>query len=164
MDNKLKLTLAREYALKFLYHLQLSEYKDQKETLENGGELDIDLDQEIRVFHESYQEEDKEHPDNFLDNNSLYFAKNLIQNSLTNYKELIELIQNHTKGWKKENINKIDLTILLVATAEMKFLKDTPKKVVINEAINMAKKFGKEESFSFVNGVLDSILTKELND
>ena len=57
-------------------------------------------------------------------------------------------------------INKIDLTILILGTFEILHVEDTPKKVVLNEMINLAKKFGSGESNSFINGVLDTIANK----
>jgi len=162
MNNNLPPTLAREYALKFLYHIQLSEFKDCKKKLEAGEQYDASaFDTKLNLFHESYSEQDLDHPDNALPPEALFFAKHLILNFISNYKYLVEIAQKNSKGWKKENIDKIDLTIILLAICEMRFSKDTPKKVIINEAINMAKKYGKEESFAFVNGILDSILNTE---
>ncbi len=62
--------------------------------------------------------------------------------------------------WPINKINRIDLAILRVATHELLFT-DTPPKVAIDEAVEIAKKFGAESSPSFINGVLGTILTKD---
>jgi len=67
------------------------------------------------------------------------------------------LIANAAPEWPLANINKIDLAILRVATDEL-MGSDTPPKVVIDEAVEFAKKFGAENSSSFINGVLGTIL------
>ena len=58
------------------------------------------------------------------------------------------------KGWTTERMGKIELTILRLAIYEIKFDEDVPAGVAINEAVEIAKKFGQEESAGFVNGVL----------
>lgn len=70
---------------------------------------------------------------------------------------LDELIAKAAPEWPLKSINKIDLAILRVATEEL-IHSDTPAKVVIDEAVEIAKKFGAENSPSFVNGVLGTIL------
>lgn len=66
--------------------------------------------------------------------------------------------------WPLEKINKIDLAVLRVATQELLY-SDTPPKVAIDEAVEIAKKYGGESSPSFINGVLGTILThKESHD
>ena len=68
--------------------------------------------------------------------------------------ELDELINSASKGWKTNRLGKVELTILRLAVYEMKFDEDIPVSVAINEAVELAKKFGQEESASFINGVL----------
>lgn len=74
--------------------------------------------------------------------------------------EIDRLIASAAPEWPLGSINKIDLAILRVATEELLY-SDTPAKVVIDEAIEIAKKYGAESSASFVNGVLGTILTKK---
>ena len=59
-----------------------------------------------------------------------------------------------TTGWKTTRMSKVDLTILRLATYEMKWDEDVPEGVAINEAVELAKRFSGEEGPSFVNGVL----------
>lgn len=68
--------------------------------------------------------------------------------------EIDEMINAQAKGWTTERMSKVDLTIIRVAVYEIKFDEDVPTGVAINEAVELAKKFGQEESAGFVNGVL----------
>ena len=68
--------------------------------------------------------------------------------------EIDTLINTHATGWKTSRMNKVDLTILRLAVYEMKWDDDVPVSVAINEAVELAKQYGTDESPSFVNGVL----------
>ena len=65
-----------------------------------------------------------------------------------------EMIEETSSGWNISRMGKVDLTILRLAVFEMKFDEDIPVSVAINEAVELAKKFGQDESPSFINGVL----------
>lgn len=71
-------------------------------------------------------------------------------------------IKKAAKTWPVEKINKIDLAILRLAVFELCFKKKEPPKVIIDEAVELAKKFGGETSAPFVNGVLGTIIKKVL--
>ncbi len=71
--------------------------------------------------------------------------------------EIDKLINEHTTGWKTTRMNKVDLTILRLAVYEMKWDDDVPVSVAINEAVELAKRFGGDESPFFINGVLARI-------
>ena len=62
-----------------------------------------------------------------------------------------------SKGWKTSRMGKVDLTILRLASYEVLFDEDVPGKVAINEAVELAKKFGGDESPAFINGVLGKV-------
>ena len=68
--------------------------------------------------------------------------------------ELDKKIEKVTKGWKKNRIGKAELTIIRLAFYEMKYDEDVPVSVAINEAVELSKKFGGEDSAGFVNGIL----------
>lgn len=68
-----------------------------------------------------------------------------------------ERMEKHLKGWKKERISPVSMAILRLGFYEMLYLADIPSKVTINEAIELAKKFDDEKSYSFVNGVLNAM-------
>ena len=67
------------------------------------------------------------------------------------------MIEKHATRWKKNRISKVSLAVLRLALYEMKFEESIPESVSINEAVELAKKFGGEEDSSFVNGVLGAI-------
>ena len=71
--------------------------------------------------------------------------------------EIDKLISDNTTGWTVDRIAKVDLTILRLAVYEMKYDDRVPEAVAINEAVEIAKKYGQEESVSFVNAVLGKI-------
>ena len=68
--------------------------------------------------------------------------------------EIDEQINATAKGWTTDRMGKVDLTIIRLAVYEIMYDEDVPTSVAINEAVELAKKFGKDESYSFVNGVL----------
>lgn len=74
------------------------------------------------------------------------------------------IIQENAPKWPLDKINKIDLNILRYTFWELFYLKKNPPKVVIDEAIEIAKEYGTESSFSFVNGVLGSAIKKSKLD
>lgn len=63
-------------------------------------------------------------------------------------------LNEHTKHWKTSRMGKADLTILRLGLYELKYEETIPEKVAVNEAVELAKKYGTEESYSFVNGIL----------
>lgn len=81
----------------------------------------------------------------------------VIDSLLSHLDEIDAAISKSAPEWPLANINRIDLAILRVATDELLY-SDTPPKVVIDEAVEIAKKFGAENSASFINGVLGTIL------
>ena len=68
--------------------------------------------------------------------------------------EIDEQINKTSTGWKTKRMNRVDLTALRLAVYEMEYDEDVPTGVAINEAVEIAKKFGGEDSGSFVNGIL----------
>jgi N utilization substance protein B len=83
------------------------------------------------------------------------FANQLFEGAAHDAVELDGLIAKLAENWRLERISAIDRAILRLALHEMRAT-DTPPKVVINEAVELAKKFSSEEAGGFVNGVLDS--------
>ena len=71
--------------------------------------------------------------------------------------EIDEILNQASKGWKTSRMGKVDLTILRLASYEVLFDEDVPGKVAINEAVELAKKFGGDESPAFINGVLGKV-------
>jgi N utilization substance protein B len=85
------------------------------------------------------------------------FAKDLVAAASQRTKEIDELIASASKNWRIERMSRVDRNILRLGACELLQFKDVPVKVVINEAVELAKRFGTAESSAFVNGVLDRI-------
>jgi N utilization substance protein B len=85
------------------------------------------------------------------------FANRLFEGCLARLKELDRLIQSHAENWRLNRMAAVDRNILRLAAYELTSADRTPATVVINEALEIAKKFSTHESAQFVNGVLDSI-------
>ena len=83
------------------------------------------------------------------------FANQLFEGASHDSKGLDELITKFAENWRLERISAIDRAILRLAMHEMRAT-DTPAKVVINEAVDLAKKFSSDEAGGFVNGILDA--------
>jgi transcription antitermination factor NusB len=127
-----KRTQAREIALQFLYQQDIRKDDwmaniNEFEILENADEAVSD------------------------------FASMLIKGSLENISKLDDIIASSAQNWQLKRMATVDRNILRMATYELLFKEDIPIKVSINEAINLAKKFGDAESGKFVNGILDKI-------
>ena len=75
--------------------------------------------------------------------------------------EIDALLNETRKGWKTKRMSRVDLTALRLAVYELKFDQDVPTGVAINEAVELAKRFGGETSGSFVNGILGKIASSE---
>ena len=84
------------------------------------------------------------------------FANKLFEGAAKDVSALDEIIAKHCENWRFERLAAIDRAILRLAIHEMKAA-ETPAKVVLNEAVELAKKFSSEESGAFVNGILDSV-------
>jgi N utilization substance protein B len=68
-----------------------------------------------------------------------------------------QTIKDHIKNWNFDRISRIDLAILRLSVYGLLFQKDTDGKIIINEAVKLAQEFGGDDSYKFVNGVLDAI-------
>ena len=123
---------SRELALKFLYQFEL-----------NGG----DLDEQIKLFLER----------NSSQEDVANFMKELVVSLIDKMEEIDEIIQKFSDHWILDRMTVIDRNILRMGTCELLFNFSTPPKVVINEAIDIAKKYGNEDSPEFINGILDKV-------
>jgi N utilization substance protein B len=102
----------------------------------------------------------EEKKEEFLDK-SKEFAIEIVKTVLDNMKQIDGIIPNYLKNWKYDRILSIDRNILRMGVAELLYRSDIPYKVTINEAIELAKRFGDEKSGGFINGVLDNIVKNE---
>jgi len=90
-------------------------------------------------------------------NESESFARLLVAGTIEHVSEIDELIKKHLDSWDFNRINKVDLAILRVSVYPLLYQKDLHPSIVINEAVDISKEFGSDDSFKFVNAVLDNI-------
>ncbi len=88
------------------------------------------------------------------------FARLIIQGTIENIEKIDSVIQNQLEHWDIARLSKVDLAIIRISTYALLFEKDIPPSVTIDEAIDIAKEFGSEDSYRFINGVLDGIRKK----
>lgn len=100
---------------------------------------------------------DGSEPDLDVQSRSFSFAVELVNGVLGNTEAIDRTIEEKSKNWSLSRMARVDLNILRLAVFELFFRPDIPKNVTINEAIEVAKKFGAEESPAFINGILDEI-------
>lgn len=86
------------------------------------------------------------------------FAIKIAQTYRDNADKIDEIIKNYAKGWDFDRLVKMDKDILRIAISELLFIKEAPMKVVVDEAIELAKKYSTEDSASFVNGILAKVI------
>lgn len=126
----MKRRTARERAMQALYQMDITGELESKVAVENT----LDEGEETNEFLES-----------------------LVVGFVENKEVIDEAIRQNLKKWKLERISIVDRSILRVAVYEMKYMEEIPHNVTINEAIEIAKTFGDEESRRFINGVLSNI-------
>ena len=132
-------TLMRENAFRLLYSLEVQKNKE------------INIEEQIELYIES---------NNITNTEAIEYMKDAISGIEKNKVEIKALIEENLKSnWKLERISKIDLSLLELPIYEIKY-KEVPYKVAINEAVELAKKYGEDNSKTFVNGILASIVKK----
>ena len=85
------------------------------------------------------------------------FSRLLLTGTVGNIAAVDSMIQKHLDNWELKRLNKVDLAILRMSVYTLMFQTDTPPTVVIDEAIEISKEFGTDDSYRFVNGVLDGV-------
>ena len=133
--EKMNRSAIREQAFKLIYSLQIQKVENLQEQID------------LYIESNEIKQED-----------AINYIKDAVLGIEENKKEIVAQIEKNLKSdWKIERISKIDLSILKLAIYEIKY-KEIPYKVVINEAVELAKKYGEDTSKVFVNGVLASIV------
>jgi N utilization substance protein B len=132
---------ARELTLQFLY---------QYDTLKESSPEEINTEE---ILNELFWKT-KEVP---LQDEVREFANTLITGTCENMDGIDEIINRYSEHWRLYRMSKIDRNILRMAIYELIYLRNIPPAVTINEAVELAKKYGTEESGAFVNGILDRI-------
>ncbi|MFB0841978.1 transcription antitermination factor NusB [Paenibacillus oleatilyticus] len=135
--------LARELAVQSLYQIEMNEA--------TAADAIAHVIEEARTEDEAQltRERDQIVPHEVLE---------LVEGTMQHKRQIDGLLSDYLKGWQMDRLSKVDREIMRLATYEMVFREDVPAKVVVNEAIEMAKNFGTEESGKFVNGVLGKMI------
>lgn len=93
---------------------------------------------------------------NALSEKQLEFIKNSINGIVENYDNIKDIIKKNTQNWTYERIGVIERSLLIVGTYEF-LIKNTPIEVIANEIVELAKEYGNEKSYEFINGILANI-------
>ena len=88
---------------------------------------------------------------------SLSFTRLLVSGTIEHIEEIDSVIKAHLTNWDFDRLNKVDLAILRISVYPLLFQKDIHSSIIIDEAIDISKEFGSDDSFKFINAVLDSI-------
>lgn len=146
---------SRELALQFLY--------------ESDGDI-ANLESKIRFFYEDFAAESLLRDGFIKSREDLYGKKNtteifdffnkIVRGTLSNIKEIDDSISSVSKNWSLERMPRVDRNLLRLSVYEIMFHPEIPKNVIINESVEIAKKFGNNESPSFINGILDAVVKK----
>lgn len=140
---------AREAALQMLYQWEVGRVSPQEtvRTYWPGRDAPPSPDDEYADFD----------PDAAVDEVGRAFANALVTGTIARVTQIDELIAAHAKNWRLERLAVIDRLILRLAIYELLAEPDTPAKVIINEALELARTFSGDDAVPFVNGVLDAV-------
>ena len=139
----------RELALKILYSLPDHE----------GGSLDhvfADFWRNFRFHDDPLGEADEERGE-LPPPQSRQFAEGLVAGVSEQLERIDRTIEEHSNNWALDRMARVDLALLRLATYELLCARDVPPNVVINEAIEIGKRFGTKETPAFINGILDQV-------
>jgi len=124
---------SREYAMQMLYQWELG--GNTAEQVSASFFLDRKADNEVESF-----------------------ARDLFQGAVNNIARLDQMVREHAQNWRLERMAAVDRSILRLAVYELLHDPETPPHAVINEALEIARRFSGEGSVEFVNGILDAVL------
>lgn len=125
----------REQVFKLLFRVEFNKPEDMPE--------------QVKLFFEGEE--------NIVYEKDVEYIRNKYQNIQDKLPELDKLINDNTEGWNTARMGKVELTVLRLAVYEILFDEDIPASVAINEAVEIAKLFGQDNSGSFVNAILAKI-------
>ena len=131
--------LAREEVFKLVFETEVTE--SSSDELKQNFDIYLQNDEEFVAT---------------LNENQLEFIRDSINGIAKNYEDIKDIIKKNTKNWAYERIGIVERALLIVATYEILF-KNTPIEVIANEIVELAKEYGNEKSYEFVNGVLANI-------
>ena len=149
-----KRTRAREFALQVLYELDVAQtHSELEEALEDFWKDRTDL--ALTSPEKLALEEDKKEPE------IREYTEKLVRGSLKKKAEIDPLIERYAENWEMKRMACVDRNILRLSAYEILHVGEIPVKVAINEAVELAKRYGEQDSSKFVNGILDRIAKTE---
>ena len=92
-----------------------------------------------------------------LDQNIVDFSRLLITGTIENIKAIDAMIKKHLENWDFSRLGRVDLAVMRISVYSLMYQREVAPSIVIDEAIGISKEFGTDDSFRFINGVLDSI-------
>lgn len=128
---------SRETATRLIFEMQINK-EDYKEIIENF----------------------KENTEDKIDDIDFDYVEKVLKGVSENSTVINETISKYLIKWKLDRLPKMNLAILVMATYEIMFEEEIPNKVTVNEAIEIAKKYGDDSAPSFINGVLNNLIKK----
>ena len=134
-----RIRLAREEVFKLVFETEVTE--SSSDELKENFDIYLQNDEEFVAT---------------LNENQLEFIRDSINGIAKNYEDIKDIIKKNTKNWAYERIGIVERALLIVATYEILF-KNIPIEVIANEIVELAKEYGNEKSYEFVNGVLANI-------
>lgn len=155
MSNFNNKSIAREFSFKLIYKVLCSNENLLELVLTKNPKAEYD--RFIEEFINSCIEPDEEHPNNQLPSGAQNFAFQLSNGVFENKNKIEEEVSKRLHKRKIHQLEKVDYALLMLGTYEILSVDATPKAVVIDEIVNLAKKFGSADTYSFINGTLDSI-------
>lgn len=108
-----------------------------------------DMSEQLALFFEELDQRKEKDTD---------YIQKKFENIMEHLTEIDAMINEVAQGWKTSRMGKVDLTLIRLATYELKFEEDIPTGVAINEAVELAKTYGTDDSASFVNGILAKLV------
>lgn len=136
---KIGIRLAREEVFKIIFGVELTEANS--ESLKESLNIYLSNNEEFIAN---------------LNKNQLEFINSSVKGVAQNYSYIKDTVKKNTQNWSYERIGVIERALLIIATYEF-LIKDTPIEVVANEIVELAKEYGDEKSYEFVNGILANI-------
>ena len=138
----------REYALKILYSLY-----DQERPLED---ILADFWQNFR-FSDDVLGEPEEMDDSTVSPEVKDFAEHIVKGVYDHLEDIDVVLRKTSKNWSLDRMARLDLSLMRLACFELMYMKSVPDRVVINEAVEIAKRYGTKDTSAFLNGVLDKV-------
>ena len=146
MEDHMTRHLLREHCFKILFVLDFYPEEEVEIQINNYFESPSLEDEEDTLIHDA----------NYSDGD-IEYIKSKAMLVIERRPEIDKIISDLSQGWKLERIGRVERNILRLAIAEMKYDSDIPVSVAINEAVELAKTFGRDESYSFVNAILSKV-------